>query len=84
MSNTQHAKWTEAEVTAASAERLLGDLWDEVEGEAFRRVIVRGLAADLTAAGAEPGVIAAMDQACLDLGTGYWADLYHDFQVRSA
>ena len=76
VSNTQRAKWTAAEVTAASADRLLGGLWRSVEAEAFRRVISARLARELAAEGAEPGVIAAMEQGCMAAGEDFWADLY--------
>lgn len=82
MSNTRKAKWTEAQVTAANAEALLGEFWAEREADAARKVITGRLAADLEARGHEPGLIAVMEQASMDLGTDYWAGMYQDLTAR--
>jgi hypothetical protein len=76
VSNSRKTRWTEAEITAASAEFLLSEVWTEAEAAAARAVVTRHLTDDLAAAGHQPGIIAAIEQTAMDLGTSYWAGIY--------
>jgi hypothetical protein len=78
VSNAKHAKWSEAEVTAATAERLLGELWTEGEAYAARTVIMRDLAHRFEAAGATPGQVAMLEQAAMGMGDEFWAGVYRE------
>lgn len=46
------------------------------QAEAARQAVTARLAADLEADGHEPGTIAAMEQAVMELGDDYWAQMY--------
>jgi hypothetical protein len=76
MSNTRKARWTEAEVTAANAEALLGELAVQAEAGAARSVITDRLLNQLAEAGHDPELIARGGQALHDLGDGFWHGIY--------
>ena len=57
------------------ADELPG-LLEGFQAEAARKTLTSRLAAELKADGCEPGVIAAMERAVMELGDDYWAGLY--------
>jgi hypothetical protein len=76
VSNTRRARWSEAEVDASNAERLLAEFWTEGEAYAARTVILRSVIADYQVT--DPGIVAQMEQAAMELGTEYWAGIYRE------
>jgi hypothetical protein len=76
MSNTRKARWTEAEVTAANAELLLGELCTHAEASAARTVVTDRLLNELAALGHDPGLIARGGQALSDLDDEFWHGIY--------
>jgi hypothetical protein len=75
MSNTRRAKWSQAEVTAATALDDFEAAVREAEAEAARTVVTRHLVAGLEARGHAPGLIARLEGELAALGDDYWAGL---------
>jgi hypothetical protein len=78
MSNRKRTRWTEAQITAANAEQLLAGLYEDATASATRQVVTEHLLADAEAAGCdlEPGMVAAVEQAAMELGDEYWAETH--------
>ena len=75
MSNTRRPKWTDAQVTAANAETLLGEVWDEAEVVAYARVITRKMLEDLASRGHAPELLAEFARAAAAMSFDEWAGL---------
>lgn len=76
MSNTRRARWTEAEVTAATVEAELDRYISGLEADAARKLIVRRLGAELLERGHPPGLVATMEQCAHGLGDDWWSLIY--------
>jgi hypothetical protein len=76
MSNTKRARWTEAQVTVANAELLIGELCTQAEASAARTVLTDRLLNELAVLGHDPGLIARGGQALSELGDEFWHGIY--------
>lgn len=81
MSNTRKARWSEAQIDAGNAERLLSEFMAEGEAFAARTVIMRDLVARYCVT--DPGTVAAMEQAAMELGDDYWVSEYRRIVDRN-
>jgi hypothetical protein len=76
MSNRRKTRWSSAEVTAANAEALLGELWWHAEAASARKVMTDRVLNDLAAAGYGPELIIEGGEALMGLDDGYWHGIY--------
>jgi hypothetical protein len=83
MSNARRTKWTQAEITAATAVDEMEAVLTEVTAEAARVVITEMVTADLASKGHAVGTIALVEQTMMSFDDEYWAGLAAEYLAES-